>query len=130
MNLTLTVVLLVIATWRATRLVVEDDFPPIARVRDFVVRHAEIHETVSTALGTKTVTLTTLRWYGELISCPWCVSVWLAAGGTFLVWLTRDGGLPLPFLVFGAVAGGAASLYAVVDRVVSGTCDDGDGESS
>lgn len=50
------------ACYRLTRLVTRDSLPPVRAARDAVQR----------------------RWgdraLGELVVCPWCVSVWLAAG--------------------------------------------------
>lgn len=93
---TLLIVLVCLATFRLTRLVVADEFPPTAALRDWVDR----------------------RWGEEsaqayLAHCPWCVSVYL---GGVIVLLTDhfiDGGLIAPFLVWGtasAVTGLIASV--------------------
>lgn len=99
----LVIVLLALTVWRATRFVVKDDLPLIKTPRDRLVRR-------STQLDG------TLRWYGELITCPWCVSVWLAGAGTALTWWLRDDGLPVPGLVFGAVAAFAATYEDLTTR--------------
>lgn len=50
------------ATYRLTRLLTRDTFPPTRRLREYVVR----------------------RWpkasLSELAVCPWCVSFWIGAG--------------------------------------------------
>lgn len=48
-------------------------------------------------------------WLAELVSCPWCVSGWLAAALTVAVAFTI--GAPAPVLVWGAIWG-ASSLLA------------------
>lgn len=68
-----------LATYRLTRLVVEDDFPPIRWLRELVVgadghRHA----------GTR------YEWFGELVSCHWCASGWVALGATGVATLVED----------------------------------------
>jgi hypothetical protein len=47
-------------------------------------------------------------WLAELVSCPWCVSGWLAAALTAAVAFTV--GVPAPLLVWGAVWGASALL--------------------
>lgn len=54
---TLTVIVLALATYRLTRLVVADTFP-------FEKLRLQAHGT----------------WLGKLITCPFCVSVWLGSG--------------------------------------------------
>lgn len=102
--LALTVLALCASTWRATRLLVKDDLPIVKRPREVLVRRA------TRADGT-------LRWYGELITCPWCVSVWLAAGFTLATDLVV--GLPVPILMFGLAAAFAATYEDLTTR---GTC--------
>ena len=77
---TLTVIALVLATYRLTRLVVADEFP-FGGLRD------RMHG----------------RWLGKLITCPYCTSVWiggfLAAGQAFVGdgrgWLVFVGAMAL-----------------------------------
>lgn len=111
MNQFLLVGLMVLAAWRLTRLVVEDDLPLVAWPRGRVVAFAGRRR----GFG----------WLGELVGCPWCVTVWASAGVTFGVWLFAP--LTLPVLVFGGVAGGSAIVYALVDSL---TTDGGDGDGS
>lgn len=62
-----------LAIYRLTRLIVSDTFPPIRRVRDRVTEWAVENE--RTVNGRREI-----HPLGELISCPWCSSVWVAVG--------------------------------------------------
>jgi hypothetical protein len=104
----LVIVLLALTVWRATRFVVKDDLPLVKTPRDRLVRRSTRSDG-------------TLRWYGELITCPWCTSVWLAGVGTALTWWLRDDGLPVPLLVFGAVAAFAATYEDLTTRAPAPT---------
>jgi hypothetical protein len=97
----LVVIALCASTWRATRLLVKDDLPIVKRPRDWLIRRSERPDG-------------TLRWYGELISCPWCVSVWVAAAFTLATDLVV--GLPVPVLVFGLAAAFAATYEDLTTR--------------
>lgn len=126
---------MIVANFRATRLVVRDDFPPILWLRDRLaggwrpLSLAE-HERYAGASPTAKAVMQAdwsydpddnLRqryvrrsrwspyWLAELVSCPWCVSGWLAAALTAAVAFTV--GVPAPVLVWGAVWG-ASSLLA------------------
>lgn len=126
-----------LANFRATRLVTKDDFPPILWLRDRLaggwrplttreqegpVRtpHSDESFVQDPTLGSLTFIDGQLNryvrkarrspyWLAELVSCPWCVSGWLAAALTAAVALTV--GVPAPLLVWGAVWG-ASSLLA------------------
>jgi len=111
-----------LATYRGTKLVVEDTFPPVLWARDRLVggwRPLTLKEQEVVAAqpgGNHPFPLTEIDgvqhrwntrrrwspfWLAELISCPWCASGWVAAGVTAGVWATA--GLPLPVLVWGGV---------------------------
>ena len=79
----LKIVLTSLAVYRATRLLIEDDLPIVARPRAWTVRH-------------------TPDWAGDLISCAWCTSVWVSIPITWLVW--RYHGLAFPVLTWAAAA--------------------------
>lgn len=100
------VVMVCVATHRATRLVTRDDFPPILWLRTFVVE-----------LSTKRH-----HWLADLITCPWCAGVWLAAGITWATDRLVTDGLPGPVLVW-ATAAAVAGWLGRAD-------DDGDGEAA
>jgi hypothetical protein len=98
----LTVILLILATWRLTRLITTDTI--FEAPRDKAQAWLEYRKEQRTDRATE-------QWQSKLaylIGCPYCTSVWVAAVLTLAVWAL--GGLPLPLLVFGAVAGGAAVL--------------------
>lgn len=127
-------VLMVLATYRLTRLVVKDDFPPVLWLRDRLVGGwrplTEKEWTAVRDSGTR-VTFTVqdvdhgdgpvasryMRrarwvpyWLADLLSCPWCASGWVALGVTAAVAFTV--GVPAPVLVWPAVWGAAALLAA------------------
>lgn len=98
------------STWRATRLLVKDDLPVIKRPRDAIIRRSG-----------RGLLNGDLRWYGELISCPWCVSVWVAAVFTLATDLLV--GLPVPVLMFGLAAAFAATYEDLTTRGSSSEID-------
>lgn len=127
---------MVLANYRAARLATKDDFPPVLWLRDrlaggwrpLTTREFEQNPGVRT-YGETTVdhpelgALTLIdgqanryvrrskwspHWLAELVSCPWCVSGWLAAALTAAVAFTV--GVPAPVLVWGAVWGASALL--------------------
>jgi hypothetical protein len=127
-----------LATYRGTRLVVEDTFPPVLWLRDRLVggwrpltlKEQEQHplpvmeegqSATMAGLGGVTVIDGEMNryverwkrspfWLAELLSCPWCASGWVAAGVTAATWATA--GLPVPLLVWGAVWAVGALLAA------------------
>lgn len=89
----LLLVLMALAAWRLTHLIVEDDFPPIRWARDRISAHGP-------------------EWLGDLVTCTWCAGVWVAAAVTATVdWQV---GVRWPWLTFGAVA----ALVPIVEAVV------------
>ena len=137
MSTWLLLICMAVANYRATRLVPKDDFPPIMWLRDrlaggwrpLTTRELEKYPTAPmdadringrhSVLGSVTridgrINRYVRRsrfspyWLAELVSCPWCVSGWLAAALTAAVALTV--GVPAPLLVWGAVWGASALL--------------------
>lgn len=104
MPLTLLLVLMTLTTYRVTRLVVEDTFPPAVWVRDRLTGHEWTIEEPYAVQRWRFVP----AWVGDLVSCCWCTSVWVSAALVALVDLTV--GLPLPLLAWGGVAAAAAWL--------------------
>ena len=82
-------VLLVFASARVTRLVVTDTITD--PFRTWVLRRSP--------------------WFGELVSCPWCLGVWTSTAVVFAAWAYH--GLPLPLLWPWAVAGGQMLVNGV-----------------
>lgn len=108
---------MVFATYRLTRLVVHDDFPPVQWVRD---RLTEGPAGLVTLPRGGTGVIPRWRWVpswvGDLVTCHWCASAWCAAIvvlGT-LPWAS----IPLPVLTWAAVAG-LAPLVSHVEEYLT-----------
>lgn len=128
----LLVSLMVLAVFRLTRLVVNDDFPPVLWLRDRLVggwrpltekewAAVRDRDTVTAfkvqdvdhghgPVGSRYLTRARWvpQWLADLLSCPWCASGWIALGLTVGVALTV--GVPAPLIVWPAVWGGGALL--------------------
>lgn len=104
-----------LATYRVTRLVVADTFPPMLWLRDrlaggwrplaggeayrdgdsaYQIIDEEPHRYVTRWRWVP-------QWIADLISCPWCASGWVALAVTAGTWAWV--GLPVPVLVWFAV---------------------------
>lgn len=79
----LTVLLLVLFVYRATRLVTDDQWPPSVALRGRVVDR----------WGDES-------WQAYLVTCPWCMSLWLGAGIVAVTAQVID--VHAPVLVVGA----------------------------
>lgn len=131
MDVWLLLIVMALATYRLTKLVVEDTFPPVLWLRDRLVggwreptmkeQHHELYPQGEVeegafrsvpGLGMFTLVDGELQIYGrrwkrspfwlaELISCPWCASGWVALAVTGGTWAVV--GLPVPLLVWPAV---------------------------
>lgn len=118
----LTFALLAFASFRLTRLIVKDDFPPIAAFRSYIQRarpavrkqglavrasngHVERYDLDG---GDPNEDPWRWWWAGELVSCHWCVSAYVAAGAVACVDITA--GVPMPVLWAFATWGAAAVL--------------------
>jgi hypothetical protein len=136
MDLWLLLVLMSLAVYRLTKLVVEDTFPPVLWVRDRLaggwrpLTLAEHERYVEASPSAQAIIRETwsydpdddLRqryvrrwrrspfWLAELLSCPWCASGWVALGVTAGTWAVV--GLPVPLLVWLAVWAAGALLAA------------------
>ncbi|GKQ35189.1 hypothetical protein ALMP_17350 [Streptomyces sp. A012304] len=140
MDAWLLLIVMSLATYRLTKLVVEDTFPPVLWLRDRLVggwrpptmkeQHHERYPTGEVeehtlkaipGLGTFSLVDGEMQiyrrrwkrspfWLAELISCPWCASGWVALGVTAGTWATV--GLPMPLLVWPAVWAVGALLAA------------------
>lgn len=138
MSVWLLLLVMSLAVYRLTRLVVSDTFPPVLWMRDRLVggwRPLTLKESEGNPLPVmeegQSATLARIGglmmvdgevqryaqrwrrspfWLAELLSCPWCASGWIAAGVTAGTWATV--GLPMPLLVWPAVWGAGALLAA------------------
>lgn len=89
----LVVALIALATYRASRFIALDAFPPVAVPRDWVLRK----------LGDD-------HWFSYLITCMWCVSVYVS--GVLVLVTDQFVSVPLPWLVWPA-ASAVAGYMAV-----------------
>ena len=105
MNLVLTVILMALATHRATRFITRDAMPIIAVPRErFVNRWAaydEPEEMRGVALHPKGTNVF-MRSAAYLWECDWCASVWV--GGILTLITANLIDLPLPWLVWPAIS--------------------------
>ena len=125
-----------LATYRGTKLVVEDTFPPVLWLRDRLaggwrpLTLAEHERYVAASPSAQAVLRDTWSydpadelkqryvrrvgwspyWLSELLSCPWCASGWVALAVTAGTWAAV--GLPMPLLVWPAVWGAGALIAA------------------
>lgn len=111
MSTGLIVLLMTLAAYRASRLLVHDEFPPIKWLREKFTGPYTLPQGDSRRTATRVP-----YWLAYLWTCTWCMTVWTAAGITLVTWLSTD--LPLPLLVWGAVAAGAALLSHLEDFTV------------
>jgi len=125
----LLLIVLSLATFRLTRLVVKDDFPPVLWMRDHVaggwrpmtdaewnsirVPGAKIpfdHRPINDVENRWVTRWKWVpQWLADLISCAWCASGWVSGALVLLAAFTI--GLPAPLLSWFAVWG-AGSLLA------------------
>lgn len=114
---------LVFTIWRVTRLLVKDEFPPIKRPREWVLRtfwRPELNVDNPKRPDDVTRWLWFWRQVGHslayLATCPWCMSFWVGLA----VWgiAVRVGfSVPLPWVLI-AVASGVSGLIAMVETRV------------
>lgn len=103
MNYWLLLLVLSFATFRLTRLITRDDFPPILWART-KIQHARPQRTVNGEFE--------WWWLGELVSCHWCASGWVSLA--FVETSNIFASIPLPIFTWFAVWGIGAVL---VDRL-------------
>ena len=111
----LLVVGLTVATWRVTRLLVADEFPPTRALREWVLRTFGQIDAKGAITGSK-------RWGGlghaiaYLWTCPWCMSPWVAAALIAVTeWRTN---VPLPWLV-----GALGASFTGAMTMIEGACE-------
>lgn len=101
----LLLIVLSLATYRLTRLVVKDTFPPALWLRTKIVRLWNPYQGQYRPRW---------EWFADLVTCHWCASGWLSLG---LVLGTAWGAsVPSPVLVWLAVWAVAAWIANVEDR--------------
>jgi len=112
----LVVLLTMLAVHRVTRLVVADEFPPVRAPREAIQDWFGEYDSRGNLVGGRR-----LGGFGRsvayLVTCPWCMSVWVGGG---IVWAVDHWhGLPVPFLVWAAASsftGWAAAVEAAADQ--------------
>lgn len=109
MSAALTVVLMTLTSYRVTRLLVVDNFPPILWLRTKLTGDDETGERPASWVP---------WWLEYLVGCYWCVSVWVSGAVTLAVTLAGD--LPQPLLVWGGCAAVAPWLSHLEDYLKRG----------
>ena len=133
MNLVMIVLLLPVASYRLTRLITKDTFPPILWMRDRLVggwrpltepewdrvRKEEITATQEIKGVMNRYIVRSSRssyWLAELLSCPWCASAYVSAGltayGACLDWYTWPVALVVWLYTWGVAAMIASKEWA------------------
>ena len=99
-----------LTVYRLTRLVVSDGFPPIRTLRESLLARWPSDDTLFTsewvthtggepeslagaelfAVDAETWAPVKPHWFGDLITCMWCTSVWVAALSLPVFWLWPD----------------------------------------
>lgn len=97
-------VILILGTFRVTRFVVEDDFPPVLALR----RRVALARRMKDVQPLRGETFCDFWWLGQLVTCGWCASGWLSLGMIGLAWIWIS--IPLPVFTWLAVWGGASAL--------------------
>jgi hypothetical protein len=106
---------MVVAIWRITRLLVKEDFPPVAGIRDWFINTFGIRSAMTGELASGR------RWgvvgfsIAYIWTCMWCMSVWVGIG----VWAVASFWLGLhvsyPALLI-AVGSGLAGIIGALDE--------------
>lgn len=89
----LLIVVMGLATYRLTRLVVRDEFPPVRVPREWLAGTEEAGYADGRGPG----------WLGDLVTCHWCASGWLSLG--LVAGVDAFTSVPLPVVVWFAVWG-------------------------
>jgi hypothetical protein len=113
MSLWLVLVVLTLATFRVTRLITRDDFPPIWNARIWLRQLRPVETRRYLDASGEWYEKSDYWWLGELVSCPWCASAYVSGAFVGTVWLLH--GMPLPILCWLAVWGAAAAIAYVTD---------------
>jgi hypothetical protein len=120
-SLWLQFILLSLATFRLTRLVTTDDFPPIFYARRWIQtrRYAQLREPARVRIAGTNDSFgeepyADYWWLGELVSCIWCASAYISGVLVLITWLMH--GLPLPLLWWFAVWGAGAFVSYLSKR--------------
>lgn len=118
----LTILLIFLATFRVTRLVIEDTFPPVGVPREWIVNWWDPDSEWAHRYETRTGHPARAHWGAlgrslrYLFSCPWCMSVWVGAGVVYA--FTRFVEVPQPWAVWIA-SSAATGLLASLEEFLT-----------
>ena len=108
----LVLLVLSFATFRITRLIVRDDFPPILWARNKIILAKPVQDRYDPNTRPETQgRYTDWWWLGELVTCAWCASGWVSLLFVGITWAMI--GLPLPIFCWFAVWGLGALLCKI-----------------
>lgn len=101
MSVGLLYLIICLATYSTTRLLVADHFPPIRATREWLVKHLnpldENGAPVKYSSAIARACMAVSRSVAYLITCFWCESVWVGAA---IIWATSQyTSVPLPWLL-------------------------------
>lgn len=102
----LDLIILVLASFRITHLIVFDEITSFIR-KPFLLVSYDLDSSGQLVRNVQYKGTGLRRWIGSLLSCHWCVGVWVAAGIVVLYFF-----LPVayPLLLVFAIAGAAAVI--------------------
>lgn len=106
-----------LATFRITRLVVKDDFPPVRIPREWVIGRPTWRPDSNLPKGGEWVQDkhegTWYEFFGELISCHWCASGWVSLAITLALALLTPRDAPvIDWIVFWWATWGVGAVTA------------------
>lgn len=107
------VVLMIVAIWRVTRLLLKDDLPPVRLTREWFIHTFGVVADGKVAGGKRWGILGFSIAY--IWTCPWCMSFWVG----LLIWAGADWRLsvPYPWLIIAAGSGLSGMMAAVEYRI-------------
>lgn len=92
------VVLFCLAVHRVTRFVTKDSFPPVARVRAWIERRGDY-----------------ASWQAYLVTCPWCVSIYVSTGMVLSsIWFVDASFILWPILLLTA-----SGVTGIIEEIMS-----------
>lgn len=112
----LLVILVMLTTYRITRLVIADTFPPIEKPRVWLINYWWPDEDWKTTHPNAVPNWGKLGWsFRYLFTCPWCMSVWV--GGPLIIAVDQWYDVPVPWLVWAASSAVTGLLSGLEDKL-------------
>lgn len=115
-------VVLAFAAYRVNRFIIRDTLIEVQRdwllkriVRNWATDHEGDIIPEPMALAQGLIPKWRLKLH-EVLTCPWCMSVWVSAGTVGLAWLTWDHPRPPLLWEWLSVAGASIGLYWAIER--------------